>query len=130
MNPPTPAKTGMAPDLGDMNREDFRRFGHEFVDWIADYFERIVLPLRPAWKIISKSEGANDGLVSLTSQKWTDNIAAADGTTKPVEHVDFGFPADHLNVCGWWDPAEPEKAAEYEAKVKEVYLQAANSGIA
>ena len=41
MNPPTPAKTGMAPDLGDMNREDFRRFGHEFVDWIADYFERI-----------------------------------------------------------------------------------------
>ena len=31
----------MAPDLGDMNREDFRRFGHEFVDWIADYFERI-----------------------------------------------------------------------------------------
>src|SRR5687767_14165294 len=24
-----------------MNTEDFRRFGHEFVDWIADYFERV-----------------------------------------------------------------------------------------
>jgi aromatic-L-amino-acid decarboxylase len=37
----TPAKSGFAPDLGDMNKEDFRRFGHEFVDWIADYFERV-----------------------------------------------------------------------------------------
>jgi aromatic-L-amino-acid decarboxylase len=24
-----------------MDKEDFRRFGHEFVDWIADYFERV-----------------------------------------------------------------------------------------
>ena len=24
-----------------MDREDFRRFGHEFVDWIADYFDRV-----------------------------------------------------------------------------------------
>ncbi|HTG87768.1 MAG TPA: pyridoxal-dependent decarboxylase [Pyrinomonadaceae bacterium] len=41
MTPSIPAKTGVAPDLGDMNKEEFRRFGHEFVDWIADYFERI-----------------------------------------------------------------------------------------
>jgi aromatic-L-amino-acid/L-tryptophan decarboxylase len=41
VSPSTPAKTGVAPDFGDMNKEDFRRFGHEFVDWIADYFERI-----------------------------------------------------------------------------------------
>ncbi len=27
--------------LGDMPPEDFRRFGYEIVDWIADYFERI-----------------------------------------------------------------------------------------
>src|SRR5437879_3648385 len=27
--------------LGDMPAEDFRRYGHEIVDWIADYFERI-----------------------------------------------------------------------------------------
>jgi aromatic-L-amino-acid decarboxylase len=26
---------------GDMPKEDFRRFGHEIVDWIADYFERM-----------------------------------------------------------------------------------------
>lgn len=27
--------------FGDMPREDFRRFGYEIVDWIADYFENI-----------------------------------------------------------------------------------------
>ena len=27
--------------LGDMPAEDFRRYGHEIVDWIADYFEKI-----------------------------------------------------------------------------------------
>ena len=31
----------MAPDLGDMSKEDFRRIGHELIDWIADYFENI-----------------------------------------------------------------------------------------
>jgi Glutamate decarboxylase and related PLP-dependent proteins len=29
------------PRLGDMPKEDFRRFGYEIVDWIADYFERL-----------------------------------------------------------------------------------------
>lgn len=29
------------PDLGDMNKEEFRRCGYELVDWIADYFEHI-----------------------------------------------------------------------------------------
>lgn len=28
-------------NLGDMSREDFRRYGYEMIDWIADYFERI-----------------------------------------------------------------------------------------
>ncbi len=32
---------GHAPDTGDMSAPDFRRFGHELVDWISDYFERI-----------------------------------------------------------------------------------------
>lgn len=41
MNHSAPAKTGFAPDFGDMDKEDFRRFGHEFVDWIADYFDHI-----------------------------------------------------------------------------------------
>jgi aromatic-L-amino-acid decarboxylase len=40
---PTVSSTESAPtpDLGDMKSEDFRRFGHELVDWIADYFDRI-----------------------------------------------------------------------------------------
>jgi hypothetical protein len=28
-------------ESGDMSAEEFRRFGHELVDWIANYFERI-----------------------------------------------------------------------------------------
>jgi aromatic-L-amino-acid decarboxylase len=28
-------------NLGDMPKEDFRKYGHEVVDWIADYFERL-----------------------------------------------------------------------------------------
>src|SRR6058998_412310 len=27
--------------FGDMSTEEFRRFGHEIIDWIADYFEHI-----------------------------------------------------------------------------------------
>src|SRR3954468_19006262 len=30
-----------APPFGDMNKEEFRRFGHELVDWIAEYFDKI-----------------------------------------------------------------------------------------
>jgi aromatic-L-amino-acid decarboxylase len=32
---------GFAPPLGDMSAEEFRRYGRETVDWIADYFETI-----------------------------------------------------------------------------------------
>lgn len=31
----------IAPALGDMDKDEFRRFGHELIDWIADYFEHI-----------------------------------------------------------------------------------------
>jgi len=42
-------KTHPAPELGDMKAEDFRRFGHELIDWIADYFENIdQRPVLPA----------------------------------------------------------------------------------
>src|SRR5947209_9663552 len=30
-----------APALGDMSTQDFRRFGHEVIDWIGDYLENI-----------------------------------------------------------------------------------------
>lgn len=32
---------GFAPPSGDMSAEDFRRYGREVVDWIADYFQHI-----------------------------------------------------------------------------------------
>ena len=32
---------GFAPALGDMSTEDFRRIGHEVIDWIGDYLENI-----------------------------------------------------------------------------------------
>src|SRR5947208_1745962 len=35
------AEGKVAPVLGDMDKEEFRRFGHELIDWIADYFEQI-----------------------------------------------------------------------------------------
>jgi aromatic-L-amino-acid decarboxylase len=32
---------GFAPELGDMSASDFRRFGHEVIDWIGDYLEHV-----------------------------------------------------------------------------------------
>jgi aromatic-L-amino-acid decarboxylase len=32
---------GFAPELGDMSASDFRRFGHEVIDWISDYLEHV-----------------------------------------------------------------------------------------
>ncbi|MFN2510241.1 MAG: aspartate aminotransferase family protein [Pyrinomonadaceae bacterium] len=32
---------GAAPPSGDMSAQEFRRFGHDLIDWISDYFERI-----------------------------------------------------------------------------------------
>jgi aromatic-L-amino-acid decarboxylase len=37
----TEARKQISPALGDMATEDFRRFGHELIDWVADYLERV-----------------------------------------------------------------------------------------
>jgi aromatic-L-amino-acid decarboxylase len=37
----TDARKQSSPALGDMATEDFRRFGHELIDWVADYLERV-----------------------------------------------------------------------------------------
>ena len=37
----TQSRDGFAPATGDMKATEFRRFGHELIDWISDYFERI-----------------------------------------------------------------------------------------
>src|SRR5713226_6507278 len=41
MKPLQSTSNTTAPTTGDMNAAEFRRFGHELIDWIADYFERI-----------------------------------------------------------------------------------------
>ena len=43
-----------APAAGDMSAEDFRRVGHEIIDWIADYTENVesfpvLSPVEPNW---------------------------------------------------------------------------------
>ena len=32
---------GFAPPLGDMSVEDFRRYGHEMIDWVSNYFAQL-----------------------------------------------------------------------------------------
>ena len=56
-------KQGFAPDTGDMPQEDFRRFGYEMVDRIADYFEKMeTLPvlsqIEPGWLTNNLPESA------------------------------------------------------------------------
>jgi aromatic-L-amino-acid decarboxylase len=34
-------QNGFAPELGDMSAGDFRRFGHEVIDWVSDYLAHI-----------------------------------------------------------------------------------------
>jgi len=41
MKPFPTSADSFAPATGDMSKEDFRRFGHELIDWISDYFEQI-----------------------------------------------------------------------------------------
>jgi aromatic-L-amino-acid decarboxylase len=48
------SKLAFAPQSGDMSAEDFRRFGYEIVDWIADYFQNIeqlpvISQIEPNW---------------------------------------------------------------------------------
>lgn len=38
MSPEESETRGLAPESGDMSAEDFRRYGHEIINWIADYF--------------------------------------------------------------------------------------------
>jgi aromatic-L-amino-acid decarboxylase len=44
-------QSALAPPLGDMSKEDFRRFGHELIDWVADYFEHV-----PEFPVLSQIE--------------------------------------------------------------------------
>ncbi len=96
----------------------------------------IFLPLVPSWLYIRTVEGANDGLVSVTSQQWKSELIADDGTRKTITQKEFPLPADHLNQVGWWDLQEAvnpifgetiiEQKTNYENKIKNIYLGIAN----
>ena len=100
-------------------------------------FDDMFLPLLGTWSYIRAVAGRNDGLVPVTSQMWKSEIIASDGTRKPVFQHEFPFRADHLNQCGWWDAQETstfkfggnllEEIAEYELKVKNIYLEIART---
>jgi len=102
----------------------------------AEDLHLVFAPLVPSWIFLREQQGKNDGLVPVTSQSWTRELVANDGSRKAVVQNDFPLPADHLNQVGWWDPAEaanPKKLfqnlfkqkKDYESQIRAVYLQIA-----
>jgi triacylglycerol esterase/lipase EstA (alpha/beta hydrolase family) len=98
----------------------------------------VFAPLQLSWSIINEREGDNDGLVPVTSQMWQSELIADNGTSKSIKQNIFPIPVDHLNEIGWWDLAElqdsdlfhtdiVQAANEYEANIRDVYLNIANA---
>ena len=90
--------------------------------------DRVFCFLRRAWDILREREGANDGLVSVSSQLWQGELRGPTGL-KRVEQREFPLPADHLNECGWWHPwvGPLGKRREFEGTVRAVYVQIAEN---
>ncbi len=61
------------------------------------HFMGVLDVLKPAFYIIERAEGENDGLVSVRSAKWKDQYFKE---TEALEE------ADHLNELGWYDLAQ------------------------
>ena len=103
----------------------------------SEQLSDVFTPLIPSWILIRDQEGQNDGLVSVRSQQWSQELMAADGSRKPIVQQEFPFSADHLNEVGWWDPEEVinplfagsivKQALNYEQRVRDLYLQIALS---
>lgn len=99
--------------------------------------EDTLLPLRPTWDIIYKNEGDNDGLVAVKSQLWTQELHGPNGLCKPVEQIEFPFPADHFNQTGWWDPSKRDRdkslteitdsISVFEDNIRQMYLDLVRS---
>jgi len=91
----------------DLAREAARRFNDQTPDHPdVRYFSvaaacpprRMPLALRPAWTIVHRAEGANDGAVSVRSAVWGKHLA-----TWPVHHlhaVNHRFPMDVFAPVG------------------------------
>lgn len=74
-------------------------------------YENTFFLLRDSFRLIEKQEGENDGLVSVQSAIYKENLT-----------YDI-WDLDHLNQIGWWDPSEPLKKFEFYEKVKGLYLK-------
>jgi triacylglycerol lipase len=87
---------------------------------------RVFPPLRGGWRILHEREGLNDGLVSLASQLWREELRGPGGT-KRVEQREFPLPADHLNQIGWWHPWVTPLAGRrnFEGMIRSVYVRIA-----
>ena len=97
---------------------------------------KVFAPFQPAWKIISREEGDNDGLVSSHSQRWVSDLRGPGGQQKQIAQFEFPVPADHLNEIGWCDlnelggtsPLELAAAIlRYEVAIKNAYLNIAKA---
>jgi triacylglycerol lipase len=80
-------------------------------------FWGIFSALRLPFYIIEKSEGENDGLVSVRSAKWRDRYFK--GVIAET---------DHLNELGWWEPAQMysgESDGELLKRIHGFYLEVA-----
>ncbi len=102
----------------------------------AQAYKLIFGPLQGSWKIINEREGDNDGLVSIQSQRWVEELVSDDGVAKKIRQRDFPVPADHLNQVGWWDVRELRqelwreagfwrRKEAFETAVKQAYLHIA-----
>jgi pimeloyl-ACP methyl ester carboxylesterase len=81
----------------------------------AQPLERTFLPLQLVFRLIHEREGANDGLVSVASAKWTNDLFRAT------------LDADHLNELGWWpDILDHEERTRKERESKAFYSRIAD----
>lgn len=98
--------------------------------------ESTFLPFQISWQIINEREGPNDGLISVKSQMWKNQLVGKNGITKEVPQYEFPILADHLGQMGWWNLNEIHKAGWWNMKalreknrheeiIKNVYLKIA-----
>lgn len=98
--------------------------------------DRVFFLFQMSYDIVYEAEGINDGLVSVRSQTWVDELKGRNGKRKAIVHHEFPFKADHLEQVGWWNLNKMLKVGwwnifairernYHETKIKEVYSRIA-----
>mgnify|MGYP006281833839 FL=1 len=81
-------------------------------------YDRVCVALRFPHRMIQRKEGPNDGLVSLKSARWREDLFV-----KQIE-------ADHLNEIGWWDVRDTDtlrNLKSFEKRIQNFYLDIVES---